>query len=144
MYRFLFLVPSLIVFLVSMASAELVIIVNKDNPANNIPMSKLKQVYTGDLKLWDNSKKVVPVDLSEKDPMAIKFVTTVLGVDMDTKRAYWIKKVFSGAGTPPHVEKDEKSVVKFVATEAGAIGYVQKENVDNSVKVITLDGKSEF
>ena len=39
---------------------------------------------------------------------------------------------------------DESSIVTFVASEPGAIGYVRKENLNNSVKVIRWDGKEEF
>jgi len=132
------------IFFVSNAIAGEVIIVNKDNPIINISSAQLKQIYIGNTKLWNNGKRVVPVDLPETHPLAIKFTKVILGMDMESRRKLWIEKLFAGVGTPPHQEKDETSVVSFVASEPGAIGYVKKENANSSVKVISLDEKSEF
>lgn len=144
MLRSLFITLFLIVVLVSNSIAGMIIIVNRDNPVVNISSAQLKQIYNGNLKLWDNGKKIVPVDLSETNPVAINFAKTILGVDIETKRKAWINKLFAGEGTPPRQEKDEASIVSFVASEPGAIGYVKKESANSSVKVITVDGKGEF
>ena len=131
-------------FITTNAFAGVVIIVNKNNPVVNISTSQLKNMYNGDLKLWDSGKKVLPVVLKDSNPTAIKFVSSILGIDMETWRRYWAQKLFSGTATPPHQEKDESSLVSYVSEESGAIGYVMKESTNNSVKVISVDGKSEF
>lgn len=131
-------------FITTNAFAGVVIIVNKNNPIVNISTSQLKNIYSGELKLWDNGKKVLPVVLKDTNPTAIKFVGSVLGIDTETWRRYWAQKLFSGTATPPHQEKDESSLVSYVSSEPGAIGYVMKESTNNSVKVISVDGKSEF
>lgn len=144
MLRSLFITLFFTMVFVSNSIAGMIIIVNKDNPVVNISSAQLKQIYNGNLKLWDNGKKIVPVDLSETNPLTINFTKTILGVEMETRRKFWIEKLFAGAGIPPRQEKDEASVVSFVASEPGAIGYVKKESANNSVKVITVDRKSEF
>ena len=126
------------------ACAENVIIVNRNNPVVNISSVGLKKIYNGITKFWDDGKKAVPVDLIDSHPLAIKFTNTIIGVDMETKRKFWIQKLFAGVGTPPHQEKDDSAVVSYVASEPGAIGYVKKESVTSAVKVVTIDGKSEF
>jgi len=92
----------------------------------------------------DFGKRVVAVDLPDTNPLTIKFVTTILGVDVETKHKLWMQKLYAGIGTPPLQREDESSIVTFVASEPGAIGYVKKENLNNSVKVIRWDGKEEF
>ncbi len=133
-----------VIFFTYNALAADVIIVNKNNPIVNISSSNLKKIYNGSAKLWDDGKKVAPVDLIDSHSSAVKFAKTILGMDMETKRRYWIEKIFAGAGTPPHQEKDDKGVISYVASEPGAIGYVDKDSVTSAVKSVTIDGKGEF
>lgn len=144
MLRSLVICLVLVLFMAVSAMAGTVIIVNKDNPIMNITSARLKNIYKGKIRLWDNGTKIIPVELDNKDPLAVKFTKTILGMNMKEKRRYWIEKVFSGSGAPPQQKKDEASVVSFVASEPGAIGYVNKENIDSSVKIITIDGQEEF
>src|SRR3989304_4262823 len=133
-----------VIFFTYNALAADVIIVNKNNPSVNISSSNLKTIYNGNDKLWADGKNVAPVDLIDSQPSAVKFAKTILGVDMETKRRFWIEKIFAGAGTPPHQEKDDKGVISYVASEPGAIGYVDKNSVTSAVKSVTIDGKGEF
>ena len=54
-------------FITTNAFAGVVIIVNKNNPIINISSSELKHMYTGELKLWDNGKKISPVVLKDSN-----------------------------------------------------------------------------
>ena len=56
--------------------------------------------------------------------------------ERDAKRA----KLASGKGQPPLMLPDADAVKKAVTTDAKAVGYMDKAQVDGSVKVIlTLD-----
>lgn len=144
MRRLFLIIVYLTLLLTSSAWGQGVIIVNKNNPINHINCGQLKQIYNGNFKLWDFGKRVVAVDLPDTNPLAVKFARTILGVDVETKRKLWMQKLYAGVGTPPLQREDESSIVTFVASEPGAIGYVRKENLNNSVKVIRWDGKEEF
>ena len=56
------------------------------------------------------------------------------------KRA-WIRLVLSGEGVPPKVLGSEAEVLLYVAKNEGAIGFVDVDNVDDSVKVLAVQGK---
>jgi ABC-type phosphate transport system substrate-binding protein len=87
---------------------------------------------------------VVPVDLAERHPLAVRFTETILKMNMQTKQQMWTAKLLSGKGSPPMQYKDEAVVVSFVASEPGAIGYVSKGSVNDAVKVLVVDGQKEF
>ena len=124
--------------------AEEVIIVNKHNPITNISILELKKIYNGNFKIWDTGHNVIPVILKDSDPAAVKFIRTVFGVDIEIWRGLWIQKILAGYANPPRQEKDYASVISYVSSDPGAIGFVMKENLTSSVKVITVDGKTEF
>lgn len=144
MTRYLIFTISLIMFLSCTAFAADVIIVNRNNPINDISSAQLKKIYNGRIKFWDNGTKVIPVDMVDDHPCASRFANIILEVDLETKRRYWIQKLYSGLGSPPQQEKNFANVISVVASEPGAIGYVKKESVTSAVKLITVDGKQDF
>ena len=144
MIRYLICTISLVMFLAGSALAADVIIVNRNNPINDISSAQLKKMYNGRIKFWDDGTKIVPVDLVDDNPSALRFANVILGVDLETKRRFWMQKLYAGAGTPPQQETNYTKVISFVAAEPGAIGYVKKENVTSSVKLITVDGKQDY
>lgn len=125
-------------------AGQQVLVVNKNNPTSQLTVSELKRIYNGNIKLWNNGHNVIPVVLSDSDPLSINFVKRVFGVDIEFWRGLWIQKSLSGNATPPHQEKNCSSVIKFVASEPGAIGFIKKESLTSDVKVISIDGKTEF
>ena len=56
------------------------------------------------------------------------------------KRA-WIRLTLSGAGAPPKVVGTEAEVLLYVARNEGAIGFVGVDNVNDSVRVLAVQGK---
>jgi len=144
MIRYLICTISLVMFLAGSALAADVIIVNRNNPINDISSAQLKNIYNGRIKFWDNGTKIIPLDLVDDNPSALRFANVILGVDLETKRRFWMQKLYAGAGTPPQQETNYTKVISFVAAEPGAIGYVKKENATSAVKLITVNGKLDF
>lgn len=124
--------------------ANEVIIVNKNNPITNISSQQLKHIYNGNMKLWDTRHIIVPVIFKESDPLTARFIKTLYGVDIEIWQGLWVQRMLAGIAQPPRQEKDSSSVISFVSSEPGAIGFVTRESLNNSVKVITVDGKSDF
>jgi hypothetical protein len=66
------------------------------------------------------------------------FSLVVHGKDADAVVSYWQTMVFSGRDTPPPVRASEASVLEFVRTNAGAIGYVSEAADLAGVKAVAL------
>ena len=52
---------------------------------------------------------------------------------------YWKKQVFTGTGAMPEQAKSDAEIVEFVARTPGGFGYVAKDAVTDSVKVVQLN-----
>jgi len=65
-----------------------------------------------------------------------QFYTQVAGKDEAQVKAIWSKLVFTGKATPPKELASSADVVKAVAADPNAIGYIEKAAVDGSVKVV--------
>jgi ABC-type phosphate transport system substrate-binding protein len=112
------------------ASAEIVVIVNKDNPASRMFSEQASQFFLG------KSAMFTPVDQAEGSKIRAEFYQKVADKDPAQVKAIWSKLVFTGKATPPKEFKSNAEVKKAVAEDPKAIGYIDKSAVDDSVKVI--------
>ena len=112
------------------ASAELVIIVNPQNPATRMFPSQAAQFFLGGSVLF------TPVEQPEASPIRAEFYKKVLEKEPAQVQAIWSKIVFTGKGKPPKECKSSAEVKKVVSENVNAIGYIEKSAVDDSVKVI--------
>lgn len=112
------------------AYAELVIIVNPQNPATRMFPSQAAQFFLG------GSVQFVPVEQAESSPIRAEFYKKVLEKEPAQVQAIWSKIVFTGKGKPPKEFKSSAEVKKAVSENVKAIGYIEKAAVDDTVKVI--------
>lgn len=116
----------------SLANAELVVIVNKDNPATKMYLSQVSQFYLGGSSLF------APVELAETSSLKAEFYKKVLDKEPSQVQAIWAKLTFTGKAKPPKEFKTAAEVRKYVAETPNAIGYVDKATADDSVKVVAV------
>jgi ABC-type phosphate transport system substrate-binding protein len=112
------------------------------NPAN--PMARLDRRFVAEAFLkkrtrWDDDSAIQPVDLGQRTGARGAFSRDILGRDVASVRRYWAQLVFSGRGVPPPELATDGDVVKFVATHAGAIGYVAAGAALAGVKMVEVD-----
>ncbi|MGV7209634.1 hypothetical protein ACLB1G_17455 [Oxalobacteraceae bacterium A2-2] len=112
------------------ASAEVVVIVSKQNPATRMFSEQASQFFLGKSNLF------TPVDQPESSPIRAEFYRKVADKDTAQVKALWSKLVFTGKATPPKEYANSAEVKKAVAADPKAIGYIDKSAVDDSVKVI--------
>ena len=122
-------------------SDEIIVIVNKENPLAKISRAELIKIYLGKKSLFENGSKIIPVDLTEEKSLRTQFYETILGKDINKLKNYWIKRIFSGQGSPPQVLKKIEHIKNFVANTEGGIGYIRTSDIDNSVKAVKINKK---
>ena len=112
------------------ASAEIVVIVNKENPASRMFSEQASQFFLG------KSAMFTPIDQGEGSKIRTDFYQKIADKDPAQVKAIWSKLVFTGKATPPKELKSNAEVKKAVADDPKAIGYIDKSAVDDTVKVI--------
>lgn len=112
------------------ASAEIVVIVSKQNPATRMFSEQASQFFLGKSNLF------TPVDQADGSAIRNEFYKKVADKDASQVKALWSKLVFTGKATPPKEYPNSADVKKAVAADPKAIGYIDKSAVDDTVKVI--------
>jgi len=110
-------------------AAEIVVIVNPKNPATRMFSEQAGQFFLGKSTLF------TPVEHTD-GPLRNEFYKKVLDKDATQVKAIWSKLVFTGKATAPKEYGSSAEVKKAVAADVSAIGYIEKSQVDDSVKVI--------
>jgi ABC-type phosphate transport system substrate-binding protein len=77
-----------------------------------------------------------PVDLPESNPVRAAFYKKATDRDPPQIKALWSRLNFTGQGQPPKEMPDAAAVKKAVAADPKAVGYIDKADLDASVKVV--------
>src|ERR1700742_803693 len=113
----------------NVAYADVVVVVSAKSTTTAMTADEISQIYLG------KSKAMKPMEASGA-PIRTQFYTKVAGKDEAQVKAIWSKLVFTGKATAPKELPSSADVVKAVAADPNAIGYVDKSAVDSSVKVV--------
>jgi ABC-type phosphate transport system substrate-binding protein len=120
----------------SVASAELVLIVHKNNPTSILSRSQVIDLYMGKYIAFPDGSKAVPVDIEDDLETRTKFYDSLVGMPLARVNAYWSKVKFSGRARPPIQQKDEEAILNFIMKTENAIAYVYENSVTSDLKVV--------
>jgi len=111
------------------------VVVNKDNPVDNVTSAHLSRIIRGEIKKWPDGKNIVLV--LHKDSVGESETLEHLN---KMTAAEW--KAFVAAHRDQIVFVDtDADVLKEVQSEPGAIGFIEAHSIDNSVSIVRVDGK---
>jgi len=114
--------------LVAVAQADVVVIGNVTAPT--MSKDEVTQFFLG------KSQAMKPLDRSNSDPIKAQFYQKLSGQDLSQVKATWSRLVFTGKASPPKELPDAAAVKRAVAADPKAIGYIDKSEVDSTVKVL--------
>ncbi|MBL4865694.1 MAG: hypothetical protein JKY67_04885 [Pseudomonadales bacterium] len=117
-------------------SQSLAVIVNVGNKAE-ISQNDIKFIYKGQLKAFENGFLALPLNQNNDSDIRKNFLNKVVKATKAQYREYWIRKMFTGKGTPPRVVKGGDKVIKeYVSNNPSMIAYIAASSVDDSVRVV--------
>lgn len=120
---------------------SLAIIVNHDNPIDNMSMAELRTVFLGERSHWPNGRRITLVMMEPGQPERDTVVHDVCRMSESDFRRRFLQGLLTGEVlVSPKTLATPVGVRKFVFNVPGAVGYLRPEDVDESVKVIRIDG----
>ena len=112
------------------SEADVVVIVNR---AAELPTKEqVSDVYLG------RSRTFTPIDRSETSSLRAEFYRKATGRDTAQIKMVWARLVFTGRGLPPRELRSADAVKEAVAADPKAIGYIEKADLDASVKAALI------
>jgi ABC-type phosphate transport system substrate-binding protein len=137
--RTLLFVFSVLVMRLAMATAmaDVVPIVSAQSTVTTLSQNQLTDIFLGKVSRFPNGLPAVPIDLPEGSAVRVEFYGKFFGKTSAQIRAFWAKVIFTGRGQPPREVPDGAAMKKLVVQNVNAIGYVERDMLDPSVKVLS-------
>jgi ABC-type phosphate transport system substrate-binding protein len=119
----------------------LAIVVNKANPVENLSSVELRKIFMGTRGHWPNGRRITVAMLDYGQPERKAILRQVYRMDEDAYHEHFLKEIYRGdVFATPKTLSSPVVMRKFVFNAPGAIGYLRASDVDDSVKVLRIDG----
>jgi len=119
------------------AADEVDVIVNKANTISDLPLPDARKIFLGEKTTWPSGKRVSILMLAQGQPERAVILREIYKMSEADYSKYFLQAAFAGkVSAPPKDVPSAAQVKQVVAENPGAIGYVKKEDVDDSVKVV--------
>ncbi len=113
--------------------APLAIIVHPSR-AVDLNADDIARIYLKKRRLWDDGQPIVPINQEAGSLARESFSRQLFGSDSSRLGAYWNEQYFHGI-FPPITLSSNAAVKRYVASDPNAIGYIELNQTDDSVRV---------
>ena len=131
------------------AADDVAVIVNKSNPVASLTMAELRRILLGPRPKWANGKTINVLMTQPGQPERSGTIKIVCGMSETDFTIHfvrtWMKPDGSsnaGSGDAPKVFSSGVALQQSVASSPYAIGFIKASQVDDSVRVVAVDGSS--
>lgn len=134
----IFLALGLLAGSVPPATAEVVAVVSARSSITSLSVHQIHNIFLGKESRFPNGELAVPIDYPEGSMVRDEFYARYFDRTSVQIKSYWSKLIFTGKGKPPQVLRPGARLRKAVAENPNYIGYMKREDADESVKVVKL------
>jgi ABC-type phosphate transport system substrate-binding protein len=126
---------------IAQSPGDLAIVTHPGTPVAQLSFTELRQVLKGDRQYWTPD---LPVVLFVRAPTSAErsaVLDVIYQMSEPQFKQYWIAKQFRAeSATSPKNMRSNELTQQFVASTAGAIGFMAASDVKPGVKVLKIDG----
>lgn len=121
---------------------KVAIIVNELNPTEDVSFEELVNILKQEKQYWKAGMKIYLI--MQKTGTAEKelILTEIFNMNDQELKRFWLTKMFRGKiSSFPKTLGSNEAVKRFVRQVPNAIAYIDASLVDDSIKVLRVDGK---
>jgi ABC-type phosphate transport system substrate-binding protein len=118
------------------ASADVVAVVSANSTIMTLSKSEVTDIFLGRVSRFPDGAQAVPIDQAEGSVVRDQFYAKVVGKSPAQVKAFWSKIIFTGRGQPPKAVPNSIEMKKRIVENPAAIGYIEEQLVDNTVRVV--------
>jgi len=119
--------------------ADVVAVVSSKSTLTELSKNQVVDIFLGRVSHFPDGEQALPIDQAEGSAARDEFYAKFAGKSAAQIKAHWAKIIFTGRGQPPEEVPNSIEVKKSVIKKPHAIGYIDKNMVDGSVKVLLAE-----
>jgi ABC-type phosphate transport system substrate-binding protein len=125
-----------------LAAADVAIVAHPDNPESNLRPEELVRILRQEQQRWKAGGRIYLVFQGSGSPSREIVLRRVLRMNDLELKQFWLGKLYRGEiASFPRVVHSDAAVRRLVGLAAQALGFLEASAVDNTVKVLRVDGK---
>lgn len=117
----------------------IVLVAHPDVPTRWLTRDTTRAIFAMRQRSWPDGQAVQVFVLPNRDPAHLRFTKEQLAVYPHQLQLAWDRVVFSGRGQAPNRVSNLTEMHEKVANTPGALGYLEREYLDESVQVISME-----
>ncbi|MCE8009959.1 hypothetical protein HOP54_09090 [Halomonas daqingensis] len=136
------LLPLLVALLPPSVHAEerqVVLIAHPQVANTSLTRDTTRAIFAMRQRSWPDGQAVRVFVLPNNHPVHARFAKERLTVYPHQLQLAWDRMVFSGTGQAPSQVVNQIEMLERVATTPGALGYLEREYLDDRVQVVTME-----
>lgn len=130
------LIACMLAVLMPAAHADLVLVANPQSGIERLTQDEVINIYLGRYRRLASGVVAEPFDQPIDSELRSRFYRRLVNKNLAEINAYWARLVFSGKTRPPQVVENTDSVLRQVASQPGALAYVERSQADTRVKIV--------
>lgn len=117
----------------------IVLVAHPDVPTSWLTRDTTRAMFAMRQRTWPDGQAVQVFVLPNRDPIHARFSKEQLAVYPHQLQLAWDRVVFSGRGQAPNRVRNLNEMHEKVASTPGALGYLEREYLDDNVQVISME-----
>ena len=106
--------------------------------AKKLTVAEIRAIYLKRDVLWDDGRPIIPINREAGSEAREQFSQRVFGQDSRQLATYWNQRYFEAGEFPPATLASDEAVLRFVAGNENAIGYVALDEVTDGLAVVLV------
>lgn len=120
-------------------SVEVVVHPSVGVKVRNLSRNSLRAIFGMRLRAWQDGSPIRVFVLPDEVPLHHLFAKEKLNIFPYQLRSAWDRLIFSGTGQAPFLVNSEEEMRVRVANTPGAIGYLKRVNIDDSIQILHVE-----
>ena len=123
------------------ARTHLAVIVNRSNPIDGLGRAELRALFLAERSTWTHGRRVTVLLREPGQPERAAALRLIYGMSEADLTRHFLHQTFNGVSSGgPRTLATAEGVKRFVFNVPGAIGVVRLADVDDTVKVLKING----
>lgn len=118
---------------------EILLVANPNVAIHRLNRDTTRAIISMRQRSWPDGQAVRVFVLDNNHPVHARFTKEQLSVYPHQLQLAWDRMVFSGTGQAPDRVTNQVEMRERVASTPGALGYLEREYLDDSIQVISMD-----
>lgn len=119
--------------------ASLAVVAHPGVATQHLTRDTTRAIFAMRQRTWPDGQAVRVFVLDNNHPVHARFAKEQLAVYPHQLQLAWDRMVFSGTGQAPNRVSDQQAMLERIATTPGALGYLEREYLDDRVQVISME-----